>query len=243
MNSNSAACAPTHHRDPGEVGHRPAGAGFQLLDTAGLRAGFAQNRLLLESVQENGGLVGPDHPGVRLARGNLPRLGERQPGDQRKGRFPRLRRLVYAGRDAPKGSAHPGQEGAAIARSGGQNQLIWWGLQKQRLAPAFVLTGVGTGPIIRGPWQPARQSSSIAHSCPRKARCWSEFTRSADLDRLKDVLTDSRGVRSCEVCVFEDVLGPGGCEHRDSRGAAAAMSALHAGVRSRSRRRQRGRVC
>ena len=54
----------------------------QLLHAARRRAGFAEDAFLLNGVQEHGGLVGSDDPGVRIQRGDRPSLGARQPGHQ-----------------------------------------------------------------------------------------------------------------------------------------------------------------
>ncbi len=64
---------------------------------------------------------------------------------------------------------------------------------KTTTCTGFVLTGVGPGPIIRGPWHRACPTELIARAWRRMRLCWSATIRSSELPRLQDLLADARG--------------------------------------------------
>ncbi len=64
---------------------------------------------------------------------------------------------------------------------------------KTTTCTGFVLTGVGTRPIIRGPWHRACLTELNARAWRTTGRCWSASIRSSELARLQDLLADSSG--------------------------------------------------
>ncbi len=63
----------------------------------------------------------------------------------------------------------------------------------------FILTGVGTGPIIRGPWHRACLTESIARTWPMNAVVLERVYALSEMPRLQDLLADARGVGACPI--------------------------------------------
>ena len=187
-------------------------------------------------------LIGSDHPCLRMPSSDRTRLGERQPGHQSEGAFVSRPRLIDAGRFAPKGFAHPREQRASVARGRCQNELRRR-LQKQRLAPNVLLTGVGSSPIIRGPWQRACRTLSIAHAWQRKPRCWSVPTSCAICPGSRSC-SRSRKASSMRVLLSRQLPSGRSGAHVEVRAAPTAdLPALHAGIRLRRAGRKRCGVC
>ena len=158
----------------------------------------------------------------------------------RAGRSPARRVSSTPGALQEKRQSQPRQQFAAIGRGRGQNQR-GRRLQKQRLAPDSILTGVGAGPIIRGPWQRACQTESIARGWRRMQRCWSASIRSASCLACRICWRTARAP-CARVSHSRNVAGRAGGDGRGRGGAAAGVPALPAGLRVAGERQQRDRI-